>query len=176
VVASEVRNLARRSAKAAQEIKRLIHDSVARVNTGTERVNNSGEILEAIRQSITEVRALVAEIAGNTQQQATRIEALNVATCEIHAGNQQNTALVEEVAASAAMMSERARDAGPGAPLPRRLAPRPTGPAPSRFTGAVSPSPTGHLCGAMPPPRGTEGTPRTYRGARHGFSADNPYP
>jgi len=80
------------------------------VNAGTERVNNSGEILEAIRQSITEVRALVAEIAGNTQQQATRIEAVNVATREIHAGNQQNTALVEEVAASAAMMSERARE------------------------------------------------------------------
>jgi len=110
VVASEVRNLARRSAKAAQEIKRLIHDSVARVNAGTERVNSSGEILEAIRQSITEVRALVAEIAGNSQEQATRVEAVNVATHEIHEGNQQNTALVEEVAASAAMMSERARE------------------------------------------------------------------
>jgi len=110
VVASEVRNLARRSAKAAQEIKRLIHDSVARVNAGTERVNNSGEILEAIRQSITEVRALVVEIAGNSQEQATRVEAVNIATREIHEGNQQNTALVEEVAASAAMMSERARE------------------------------------------------------------------
>jgi methyl-accepting chemotaxis protein len=110
VVASEVRNLARRSAKAAQEIKGLIHDSVARVNTGTERVNNSGEILETIRQSITEVRSLVAEIAGNSQEQAAGIEAVNLSTRQIHADNQQNTALVEEVAASAAMMSERARE------------------------------------------------------------------
>jgi methyl-accepting chemotaxis protein len=110
VVAAEVRNLARRSAKAAQEIKELIHDSVARVNTGTELVNGSGKTLGEILRSITEVRTLVAEIAGKGREQASGIEATNVALRQVHEGNQHNTALVEQVAATAAVMSERARE------------------------------------------------------------------
>src|SRR5262249_46781982 len=42
VVASEVRHLAQRSATAAKEIKGLIQDSVGKVETGSELVNQSG--------------------------------------------------------------------------------------------------------------------------------------
>ncbi|RMF84951.1 MAG: methyl-accepting chemotaxis protein, partial [Nitrospirae bacterium] len=61
VVAAEVRNLARRSAKAAEEIKALIEDSVAKVAAGTELVNASGERLKAILESVEEVTGLVEE-------------------------------------------------------------------------------------------------------------------
>jgi len=41
-VASEVRNLASRSAEAAKEIKALIQDSVGKVTEGTKLVDESG--------------------------------------------------------------------------------------------------------------------------------------
>ncbi|MFX7824885.1 methyl-accepting chemotaxis protein, partial [Acinetobacter baumannii] len=43
VVASEVRSLAQRSASAAHEIKALIDDSVAKVDTGTKLVGEAGQ-------------------------------------------------------------------------------------------------------------------------------------
>ncbi|PNS09873.1 methyl-accepting chemotaxis protein II, partial [Mixta theicola] len=45
VVAGEVRNLAQRSAQAAKEIKSLIEDSVARVDTGSVLVESAGETM-----------------------------------------------------------------------------------------------------------------------------------
>lgn len=52
VVATEVRNLAGRSATAAKEIKELIEDSVQKVTDGSQLVNQSGETLDAIMDSI----------------------------------------------------------------------------------------------------------------------------
>ncbi|MFX5506125.1 methyl-accepting chemotaxis protein, partial [Acinetobacter baumannii] len=43
VVASDVRSLAQRSASAAHEIKALIDDSVAKVDTGTKLVGEAGQ-------------------------------------------------------------------------------------------------------------------------------------
>jgi methyl-accepting chemotaxis protein len=48
VVASEVRNLAGRSASAAKEIKRLIQDSVRKVEEGSQLVTQSGQTLDHI--------------------------------------------------------------------------------------------------------------------------------
>jgi len=48
VVASEVRNLAQRSAAAAKEIKALIGDSVEKVESGTRLVDEAGRTMEEI--------------------------------------------------------------------------------------------------------------------------------
>jgi len=101
VVAAEVRNLARRSAKAAAEIKGLINDSVAKVGAGTELVNTSGERLDGIRKSVSEVTDLVEEIATASREQATGIGSVNEAVGQMNQITQQNAALVEEVSASA---------------------------------------------------------------------------
>jgi len=100
VVAAEVRNLARRSAKAANEIKGLINDSVAKVGSGTELVNTSGERLDGIRESVTEVTGLVEDIATASREQATGISSVNEAVGQMNQITQQNAALVEEVSSS----------------------------------------------------------------------------
>jgi len=108
VVASEVRNLAQRSAGAAKEIKELIGDSVDKVDEGARFVDESGEALKRIMESINQVSDIIAQIAKAGIEQAQGIDQVNTAVSSMDAGTQQNAALVEEVAAASASMEEQA--------------------------------------------------------------------
>lgn len=109
VVATEVRNLAQRSASAAKEIKALIEDSVDKVRTGSELVDQSGKALSEIMESIKKVSDIVAEMAAASQEQATGIEQVNTAVTQMDETTQQNAALVEEAAAAAKSMEQQAQ-------------------------------------------------------------------
>ena len=108
VVASEVRNLAQRSAKAANEIKDLIHDSVGKVRNGSELVQKSGETLEEIVEGVKKTTEIVAEIAAASNEQASGIEQVNNAVMQMDEVTQQNAAVVEQTAASSGSMKEQA--------------------------------------------------------------------
>ncbi|MBP0049428.1 PAS domain S-box protein [Marinobacterium sp. AK62] len=108
VVASEVRNLAQRSAGAAKEIKELISDSVSKVDEGARYVDESGEALKRIMDSINQVSDIIGQIAKAGIEQAQGIDQVNTAVSSMDAGTQQNAALVEEVAAASASMEEQA--------------------------------------------------------------------
>jgi methyl-accepting chemotaxis protein len=108
VVASEVRNLASRSAQAAKEIKALIQDSVGKVNEGTKLVNGSGEALGEIVMRVKKVTDVMADIANASREQASGIEQVNTAVTAMDAMTQQNAALVEQAAAAAATLNEQA--------------------------------------------------------------------
>lgn len=108
VVASEVRNLAGRSSAAAKEIKGLIQDSVSKVETGSNLVNESGETLDEIVSVVKNVTQIVGEISAASQEQSTGIEQVNRAILEMDEITQQNAALVEEVTASSVAMGEQA--------------------------------------------------------------------
>ena len=110
VVASEVRNLAQRSATAAKEIKELIKDSVGKVEDGSKLVDQSGQTLEEIVNSVKKVSDIVAEIAAASQEQSTGIEEVNKAVSQMDEMTQQNAALVEQAAAASESMSEQARN------------------------------------------------------------------
>jgi len=101
VVASEVRNLAQRSSQAAKDIKGLIDHSSMAVNQGVDLVNRAGASLNEILQSINEVAALVADIANASAEQALGIDQINKALSQMDEVTQQNSALVEENAATA---------------------------------------------------------------------------
>ncbi|MGB0865238.1 MAG: methyl-accepting chemotaxis protein [Granulosicoccaceae bacterium] len=107
VVASEVRQLAGRSAKAAKEIKELIQDSASKVATGTELVRSSGEELSAIVESVTELSDLVGQISTASGEQFSGIDRIRVSLQQIDHSTQQNSALVEEAAATSEKMSQR---------------------------------------------------------------------
>ncbi|MBL4835958.1 MAG: PAS domain-containing protein, partial [Kordiimonadaceae bacterium] len=107
VVASEVRALAQRSSEAAKDIKGLIVDSNNQVKDGVELVNEAGQQLGEIVSSIGQVTHLVSEIAAANQEQATGIAEINRAIAEMDDMTQQNSALVEETAASARSLEEQ---------------------------------------------------------------------
>jgi methyl-accepting chemotaxis protein len=109
VVAAEVRNLAQRSAEAAKEIKGLINDSVGKVAEGTRLVDDSGETLQGIVESIKSVLGLISNINIASQEQATGINHVNTAISQMDTMTQQNAALVEETSAVSASMNTEAR-------------------------------------------------------------------
>jgi methyl-accepting chemotaxis protein len=101
VVASEVRSLAQRSAQAAKDIKDLITNSNAQVKDGVELVNRAGAALDEIMASIKIVADIVNDIASASAEQAAGIDQINKALTQMDEATQQNSALVEENAATA---------------------------------------------------------------------------
>jgi methyl-accepting chemotaxis protein len=109
VVASEVRSLAQRSAEAAREIKALITDSVKRVETGADQVDQVGTTMREVVDAIQRVAGLIGGITLATGQQRQGIEQIGSAVHGIESTTQHNAALVEESAAAAQSLSEQAR-------------------------------------------------------------------
>jgi len=112
VVASEVRNLAQRSSQAAKDITDLITNSNSQVQDGVELVNKAGTALAEIVESINQVASIVADIANASNEQASGIEQVNKALTQMDEVTQQNSALVEENAATAKTLDEQARAMG----------------------------------------------------------------
>ncbi|WP_413457635.1 methyl-accepting chemotaxis protein [Herbaspirillum huttiense] len=108
VVASEVRSLAQRSASAAHEIKALIDDSVAKVDTGTKLVGEAGQTMNEVVASVKRVSDIVAEITAAGAEQSQGIEQINNAVVHMDENTQQNAALVEQAAAAAKALQEQA--------------------------------------------------------------------
>ncbi|MCF6267561.1 MAG: methyl-accepting chemotaxis protein [Desulfuromusa sp.] len=108
VVAEEVRNLAARSAKAAEETAQLIEGSVEKTKNGAELAGKTSEALAEIVGSITKVTDLVAEIAAASNEQDQGISEINQGLGQIDQVVQQTTATAEESAASAEELSSQA--------------------------------------------------------------------
>ncbi|PMS15457.1 methyl-accepting chemotaxis protein [Trinickia dabaoshanensis] len=108
VVASEVRSLAQRSATAAKEIKALIGGSVEQVEVGNRLVDEAGETMNDVLESVKRVTLIMGEIMNASEEQATGIEQINLALTQMDQVTQQNAALVEEAAAAAESMREQA--------------------------------------------------------------------
>lgn len=107
VVAAEVQNLAQRSATAAREITSLIGNTVEKVKHGSKLVNESGNELSSIMASVTSVNNIVATIAGASAEQRDSIAHVARAIESIESSNQQNSALVEQVANSGDQVQEQ---------------------------------------------------------------------
>jgi methyl-accepting chemotaxis protein len=107
VVASEVRSLAQRSSQAAKDIKDLITNSSNQVREGVELVNKAGASLSEIVESIKKVAGIVSDIAAASSEQATGLDQVNAALSQMDEVTQQNSALVEENAATAKTLEQQ---------------------------------------------------------------------
>ena len=109
VVAGEVRSLAGRSAEAAKEIKALITTSVSNVESGSQQVEQAGQSMQEIVQSVRRVSDLIGEITAASLEQRDGIGQVNSAIGNLDQMTQQNAALVEESTAAATAMREQAQ-------------------------------------------------------------------
>lgn len=108
VVAEEVRNLAARSAKAAQETTVLIEGSVKKAEAGTQIADKTAKALADIVEAVENAATLMGEIAIASDQQATGIAQVNNGIEQLSQVVQTNSATSEETAASAEELSSQA--------------------------------------------------------------------
>ena len=108
VVAAEVRELARRSAAAAQEIKVLIGNSVDQIGAGSALVEHAGRTMEQIVASVHDITDIVGEIATTSDRQSAGIQQVNHAVATLNAVTHKNAALVEEASLTADAMNQQA--------------------------------------------------------------------
>ncbi len=108
VVASEVRALAQRSAVAAREIKQLVQDSIGRAESGSRVVTDAQQAIGRIVDSTQRVGQLIGDIATGAKEQASGVSQVGQAAQDLDATTQQNAALVEQTAASATSLKQRA--------------------------------------------------------------------
>jgi methyl-accepting chemotaxis protein len=108
VVAGEVRQLAQRSASAAQEIKALITASVEKVEAGNLQVTAAGRTMSDVVDEVRKVGGLIGEISVSNTSLASGIAEANVAIGQIDHATQRNAALVEETAAAAESLRHEA--------------------------------------------------------------------
>ena len=108
VVAEEVRNLAARSAKAAQETTELIQASSEKTEYGVQIANETAQALESITNSITKASDLTDEIATTSRDQALGIAQINEGLSQIDQVIQTNTASSAESAETSVELSTQA--------------------------------------------------------------------
>lgn len=110
VVASEVRSLAQRSSQAAKDIKDLITNSSSQVKEGVDLVNRTGSSLKEILDATRQVADIVGDIASASAEQSVGVEQVNKALTQMDEVTQQNSAMVEENAATARVLEQQAVD------------------------------------------------------------------
>jgi methyl-accepting chemotaxis protein len=104
-----VRNLARRSADAAKEIKSLIEESTGKVDDGKALVERAGTTMQSLVQAVQRVTDIIAEISVASEEQSRGIEQVNIAIAQMDETTQQNAAMVEQATAAAQSMQEQAQ-------------------------------------------------------------------
>lgn len=108
VVAEEVRNLAARSASAANETTGLIENSMKKVEEGRKIANETAEALTRIVSDIASATELVSNIATASTEQAVGVEQINQGITQIADVVQSTSATAEETASASEELSSQA--------------------------------------------------------------------
>jgi methyl-accepting chemotaxis protein len=107
VVATEVRNLAQRSAKAAKEIKLLIKESVSKTGSATQQAQTASQTLNEVVSSIQTLSLVMSDISSASIAQSAGIEQMNEVIMNMDNVTHRNASLVEAANAATHALDEQ---------------------------------------------------------------------
>ncbi len=96
VVAQEVRNLASRSADAANEIKSIVTKATIKANDGKHLADDMIDGYNKLNKNISLTAELIDEVTSASKEQESGISQINNAVSLLDQGTQQNTAIADE--------------------------------------------------------------------------------
>ena len=108
VVAEEVRSLAAKSASAAGETAELIEDSIGKVSMGSKIADDTAKALETITEVVQESEEIINGIAESSNYQATAVAQIEQAITQVSQVVQTNSATSQQCAASSEELSNQA--------------------------------------------------------------------
>ncbi len=108
VVAGEVRNLAQRSARAANETTHIIEDSLKKIEAGVKTSTVLDESLSKVNREIARATDLVRDIARTSGEQSENVRQVSESLSQIDQITQSNTVMVEKTSGSLSDLSDLA--------------------------------------------------------------------
>ncbi len=112
VVATEVKNLANRSAEAARTTQQLLDKTISRVTAGTEALKQVNEDFDHIVSTATGIGDKTTAITQATAQQSQGLDQISKASQEIAAGTQESLSSAEGGVRSAEQLADQAEAMG----------------------------------------------------------------
>lgn len=108
VVSTEIRSLAKSCADSAREINAHVTDSMERIGSGSELVNQSGVTLRETAELVKTVNRTVSEIAVASREQLIGVEQVSIAMSQIDQAVHLNSTQTEELSVTAGKLASEA--------------------------------------------------------------------
>ena len=110
VVAQEVRNLASRSAEAANEIKALVENANQKANSGKKIADNMIEGYAGLNENISKTIELISKVESISKEQQAGIEQINSSISQLDRQTQQNAQVASDTKEVAIQTQSIAKD------------------------------------------------------------------
>jgi methyl-accepting chemotaxis protein len=108
VVAQEVRELAQRSATAAQDTSALIETSISTSTDGSQKAEQLTASMSEVTAGVTKVQELVAQVSTVSHEQSESVSGVSETVRAMETTTRQTAAMAEESTASSVMLTRQA--------------------------------------------------------------------